>query len=75
MLFVGRLIRNADGQKCDDGGDQVEPGVQCFGQDAQAVGADHQKRLEETNNRAETTLSSAARFFSFTPESKADDHA
>ena len=46
MALVGGLIGNADGEKGDHRGDQVEAGVQRFGQNAQAAGAKDEKRLE-----------------------------
>ncbi len=43
VTIVGGLVGNADGKKGDDGGDQVESGVQGFGEHAQAARVDDQK--------------------------------
>ena len=37
VALVGGLIGDADGEKRDDGGDEVEAGMQRFGEDAEAV--------------------------------------
>ena len=49
VLGVGGLIGNADGEECQNGGDQVESGVRGFGQDAQAAGRDSDHNLQPGN--------------------------
>ena len=46
MAFVGGLVGHAHGQEGDYGGQQIEAGMQRFGQDAKAVGAHDEKGLE-----------------------------
>ncbi len=46
MALIGRLIGDADGEEGDHRGDQIESGMQRFGQNAQAAGAQDKKRLE-----------------------------
>ena len=46
MLRVGGLVRDANGEICDDCGDQIENGMQCFGENAQAARRDREKNLQ-----------------------------
>ena len=46
MAFVGRFIRDAHGEKGNDGRDQVQTRVQRFGEDAQAARAENEKSLQ-----------------------------
>jgi hypothetical protein len=46
MALIGRLFGHAHRKKGDDGGDQVQPGVQRFGEHAKASRPENQKRLE-----------------------------
>jgi len=46
MTFVGRPVGDTDRKKSDHGGDQVEAGMQGFGEDAKAAGAPDEKGLQ-----------------------------
>ena len=46
MALVGRFIRDAHGEKCDDGRDEVQTGMQCFGEYAQAARTQDEESLQ-----------------------------
>src|SRR5258708_5218078 len=46
VAFVSRLVGDADREKRNDGGDEVEAGMDGFREDAEAVGADVQERVQ-----------------------------
>ena len=63
MIGVGGLVGNTDGEKCQDGGDQVEPGVRGFGENAQAAGGDSHDNFQPGNHhRGQTEVPAAERF-------------
>src|SRR6266404_6171100 len=69
MPFVCRLIRNANRQKRDNRGDQIEPGVQRLRQHALATGAEYEKSLErnehERRAHAQQRRALRSRLFSY----------
>jgi len=54
MTLIGGLVRNAHGKKRDHRGDQVEAGMQRFGEHAEAARAKHQKSFQAQKQQRRT---------------------
>ena len=67
MAFVGRFIRDAHREECDDRSKQVQARVQSFGEDAQASRADDEKSLQgnQQHGRADAQQCRSALFVCF----------
>ena len=68
MPFVGWFIRDAHGEKGDDRREQVEAGVQCLGEYAQASRAENEKSLQRNQQHGRANAQQCrpallARFF------------
>ena len=76
MALVGGLIGDADGEKGDDGGDEVEAGMECFGENAEAAGAPNEEGLEtQEDSGGPYAEESSAPFFRFGGmEARGEDH-
>ena len=76
VALVGRLIGNADGEKGDDGGDEVEAGVQGFGENAEAVCAKDEEgfKAEEKRGGTNTEKGGAFLFLNGGLEGSGEDH-
>ncbi len=76
MALVGGLIGDTNGEKGDDGGDQVEAGMEGFGEDAETVRAEDQEgfEAEEEGSGADTQQSGALLFLDGSMEASGKDH-
>jgi hypothetical protein len=70
------LIRNSDGEKGDDGGDEVQTGVEGFGEDAEAVCAEDEERFEaeEKSGGTDAEKGGAFLFLDGGLEGSGEDH-
>ena len=60
--LVGRLVGNADGEIGEDGGNQVEAGVQRFREHAQAAGGGGQKHLQRNQHQCREDRAQRSQF-------------
>src|SRR5947207_13444607 len=49
MVGIGRLVGYTNREQCNDGGNQIEGGVSCFGEDSQATGCNAYHHFENRN--------------------------
>src|SRR5258708_23631465 len=76
VAFVSRLVGDADREKRNDGGDEVEAGMQRFREDAEAVGADDQESFQakEESGRANAQQGGALLFLDGGMQALGKDH-
>jgi len=76
MAFVRGLVGDADGKKRDDGSDKVEAGMERFGEDAEAVGADDQESFQtkQDGGRANAQQGGALLFLDGGVQALGKDH-
>src|SRR5882724_2803204 len=49
MVGIGGLVGYPNREQCNDGGNQIERGVSCFGEDSQATGCNAYHHFENSN--------------------------